>query len=118
MSGKYSLELLEPRVMLSADGMAGGLITHDSSYDPADLGAIEVVQEEFPLDRPSVPTGREAADQLRDIFEGMGTEALGMDGPSPQDPATNPRPASDEKLRRDPRAKGGGHYFSRGQPNS
>ena len=41
MSGKYSLELLEPRVMLSADGMAGGLITHYPAYDPAALGAIE-----------------------------------------------------------------------------
>ncbi len=51
MSGKYSLELLEPRVMLSADGMAGGLITHDPAYDPAALGAIEVAQH---LSAPSV----------------------------------------------------------------
>ena len=73
MSGKYSLELLEPRVMLSADGMAGGLITHDPAYDPADLGAIEVVQEFVGSSAQKAPEFSSASDSvanLDDLFEG------------------------------------------------
>ena len=74
MSGKYSLELLEPRVMLSADGLAGGLITHDSAYDPAAPGAIEVVLSELADSRVQAVVTPQIS--LDDLFEGLEGEAL------------------------------------------
>lgn len=85
MSGKYSLELLEPRVMLSADVMTGGLIKHDYSYDPADLGAIEVVMSESADSRVQAVVTPQIS--LDDLFEGLEGEVL--ETAPAQDPDTN-----------------------------
>jgi hypothetical protein len=42
MPERYSLELLEPGVMLSADGLAGGLVVQDRVHDLEGVRAIEV----------------------------------------------------------------------------
>ena len=45
MPGRYSLELLEQRVMLSADGLVGGLMVQDRVHDLEGVCAIEVLQD-------------------------------------------------------------------------
>jgi hypothetical protein len=103
MSGKYSLELLEPRVMLSADGMAGGLITHDPAYDPAALGAIEVMQAESPAAALQPAISPKAS--LDDLFEGLEGEAL--ETAPAQDTGTNSKSILGGKLGGDSQPKAG-----------
>jgi hypothetical protein len=76
MSGKsYSLELLEPRVMLSADGLAGGLVTDEPAYDPSAFAAIEVAQDSSALGFFVKPATTPHA-SVDDLFEGMESEFL------------------------------------------
>ncbi|MEY4326406.1 MAG: hypothetical protein RIS24_2577 [Verrucomicrobiota bacterium] len=103
MSGKYSLELLEPRVMLSADGMAGGLITHDPAYDPAAIGAIEVMQAESPAAALQPAISPKAS--LDDLFEGLEGEAL--ETAPAQDAGTNSKSILGGKLGGDSHPKSG-----------
>jgi hypothetical protein len=79
MSGKHSLELLEPRVMLSADGLSGAMIAQDPAYDLSALGAIEVAQEaprsSVPQPGQSIPA-ESPSELLDNLFDGVAMESF------------------------------------------
>lgn len=89
--------------MLSADGMAGGLITHDPAYDPAALGAIEVMQAESPAAALQPAISPKAS--LDDLFEGLEGEAL--ETAPAQDTGTNSKSILGGKLGGDSQPKAG-----------
>ncbi|MFM8880252.1 MAG: Ig-like domain-containing protein, partial [Verrucomicrobiota bacterium] len=89
MSGRYSLELLEPRVMLSADGLSAGVIAHGPADELSALGAIAAIEVSQATGRSEMPQEIQAGMApapgavLDDLFAGVEMARLDDGGDQP-----------------------------------